>query len=453
MVFLYETNTTSLQQEQNECSNQFYSRVGLMRDFIFRKIYQVLIDWPSADIRTVPNVMHQIRCGTDEKDAKIEYQINWFIDCAETHIHNHRNSFDTFCLEGEYEEKIWEIIDENDGTISYQFTRNPDNILSSAESVSGTLRHVASRYHFPGNKMHVNTQQFHSVTPIIGSEERVLTFLVKEKYTVPVDTFILNSKPYVDSLDDDMRPATKDERQDMYNKLIEVLTKNNTLYTIEKLSLELHSVPVIAVNATLPEYVQATIKFAAKYNLRLVIKTTGHDILGRSTAPGSFLLRLHYMKNMTLIPQYSSCGSANVTNVVRLGAAISGSCNSVGGTGGFLQGGGHSLLSLWKGLDVNQILEYDAVTVDEQRKIVSLCQNSDLFYALSGGAGGSHDVVLSVVLRTFPSLYIIGIFLSIEVSNETRYVTLIRDFVRFLPKLVDGGWAGYIYLWKVTRFL
>ncbi|CAF3660219.1 unnamed protein product [Rotaria socialis] len=174
------------------------------------------------------------------------------------------------------------------------------------------------------------------------------------------------------------------------------------------------------------------------------IKTTGHDILGRSTAPGSFLLRLHYMKNMPLIPQYSSCGSANVTNEVRLGAAISGSCNSVGDTGGFLQGGGHSLLPLWKGLDVDQVLEYGVVTADGQRKIVSPCQNSDLFYALSGGAGGTHDVVLSVVLRTFSSPYIISILLSIEASNETRYVTLIRDFVPFLPKLADDGCAGYI---------
>ncbi|CAF4278718.1 unnamed protein product [Rotaria socialis] len=163
------------------------------------------------------------------------------------------------------------------------------------------------------------------------------------------------------------------------------------------------------------------------------IKTTGHDILGRSTAPGSFLLRLHYMKNIPLIPQYSSCGSANVTNEVRLGA---------GGTGGFLQGGGHSLLSLWKGLDVNQILEYDAVTVDEQRKIVSLCQNSDLFYALSGGAGGSHDVVLSVVLRTFPSLYIIGIFLSIEVSNETR-----RWWLGWIYISMEGHKISMKYIW------
>ncbi|CAF1654522.1 unnamed protein product [Rotaria magnacalcarata] len=142
---------------------------------------------------------------------------------------------------------------------------------------------------------------------------------------------------------------------------------------------------------------------------------------------------------MTLIPQYSSCGSANVTNL-----QFGGSCNPVGGTGGFLQGGSHSLLSSWKGLGVDQVLEYDVVTEDGQRKIVSPCQNSDLFYALSGGVGGTYDVVVSVVLRIFRSPHIIGTLLSIEASNETLYVTLIRDLVRFLPKLADGGWVRYM---------
>jgi hypothetical protein len=37
------------------------------------------------------------------------------------------------------------------------------------------------------------------------------------------------------------------------------------------------SVPVLAVNATLPEHVQTTVRMASANNLRLVIKTTGHD--------------------------------------------------------------------------------------------------------------------------------------------------------------------------------
>jgi hypothetical protein len=39
--------------------------------------------------------------------------------------------------------------------------------------------------------------------------------------------------------------------------------------------------PVYVVNATTPEHVQAAVKFAGKHNVRLVVKGTGHDYLGR----------------------------------------------------------------------------------------------------------------------------------------------------------------------------
>jgi hypothetical protein len=167
--------------------------------------------------------MYQLRCGSDEHDETIDYQINWFIDCAETYTHNHRNSFDTYCLEGEYEEKVWQIIDDNDGTITYQFTRSSDNKFSPAKAISGTLRHVTSRYHFPGNQMHVDTEHLHSISPIIGSQGRVLTFLVKKKYSVPVDTFVFSSESEFHPLNDEMRPSTKNERDAFYQKLIQVL--------------------------------------------------------------------------------------------------------------------------------------------------------------------------------------------------------------------------------------
>ena len=220
------------------------------------------------------------------------------------------------------------------------------------------------------------------------------------------------------------------------------------------------SVPVFAVNATLPEHVQATIRFAAKHNLRLVIKTSGHAYLGRSTAAGSLLLWLHYMKSMTIIEQYTSCSNLNVSNVARVGAgvqrgelykwlndlnltAIGAITGTVGVAGGYLQGGGHSPLSRWKGIAADQVLEYDIVTADGRRQTVNTCQNSDLFWALRGGGGGTYAVVLSAVLRTFQSPSIVANLLLVTAPNENRYGQLIEDFIRFLPTLADDGWAGY----------
>jgi FAD/FMN-containing dehydrogenase len=223
------------------------------------------------------------------------------------------------------------------------------------------------------------------------------------------------------------------------------------------------SVPILAVNATLPEHVQATIQFANTYNLRLVMKTTGHDYLGRSTAAGSFLLWLHYMKNKTLIDNFSLCTGENISNAIRVGAgvqwgevyawlapynliAIGGASGTVGSAGGYLQGGGHGPLSRWKGLAVDQVLEFDVIMANGSRETVNACENSDLFWALRGGGGGTFAVVLSVVLRTYSSPSIILSLLRISAPNKTRYNSFVHNFVRLLPNLQDVGWAGYFYL-------
>ncbi|UJR21605.1 hypothetical protein I4U23_024687 [Adineta vaga] len=223
------------------------------------------------------------------------------------------------------------------------------------------------------------------------------------------------------------------------------------------------SVPILAVNATLPEHVQATMQFVNTYNLHLVIKTTGHDYLGRSTAAGAFLLWLHHMKNLTLLDKWTSCTGENISNVIRVGAgvqwgevynwlatynliAIGGASSTVGATGGFLQGGGHGPLTRWQGMAADQILEFDVILVNGRRETVNSCQNSDLFWALRGGGGGTFAVVLSVVLRTYPSPSVIGSFQFISPLNDIRYASFVHHFIHFLPKLADAGWAGYFYL-------
>ena len=81
------------------------------------------------------------------------------------------------------------------------------------------------------------------------------------------------------------------------------------------------SVPIIGVNATTPEDVQAAVRFAVQNDLKLVVKNTGyacvtrflntpsdvglrHDFLGRSAARGSFVIWTHYMKNITYSPTF-----------------------------------------------------------------------------------------------------------------------------------------------------
>lgn len=94
--------------------------------------------------------------------------------------------------------------------------------------------------------------------------------------------------------------------------------------------------------------------------------------MGRSTAADSLLLWLHYMKNKELTSHYTSCTGEHVSNAIRLDAgvtwgevynwlepenltAIGGIAKTTGAVGGYLQGGGHSPLSHWKGFDDSEI--------------------------------------------------------------------------------------------------
>jgi len=168
------------------------------------------------------------------------------------------------------------------------------------------------------------------------------------------------------------------------------------------------NVPVIGVDARTPNDIQAAVNFAIQYNLKLVVKNTGlvkissapdyrnlyecfrHDLLGRSAARGAFVVWTHNMKNITYNTTFTPQGGplnetyegsvfsfhwatmvaqpaifAAVTLAAGVqwheaydavnqygrmmvgGIALGG---SIGAAGGWLQGGGHSILSPTYGL-------------------------------------------------------------------------------------------------------
>lgn len=60
-------------------------------------------------------------------------------------------------------------------------------------------------------------------------------------------------------------------------------------------------VSVLGIQAETVEDVQKAVCFAVKWNLRLVVKSSGHDYLGRSAAAESFLLWMHKLnKNISI---------------------------------------------------------------------------------------------------------------------------------------------------------
>lgn len=58
---------------------------------------------------------------------------------------------------------------------------------------------------------------------------------------------------------------------------------------------------------------------------------------------------------------------------------------SVGFSGGYIQGGGHSVLSSMLGLAADSVLSYEVITTTGNFVTASPTENKDLYWAMSGG--------------------------------------------------------------------
>ncbi|KAH0493142.1 hypothetical protein TgHK011_008062 [Trichoderma gracile] len=210
-----------------------------------------------------------------------------------------------------------------------------------------------------------------------------------------------------------------------------------------------------AVNVSTAAHVSATLKFAAQRNIRFVIRNTGHDYNGRSTGAGALSVWTHHLKDTEVLDwkdQYYTGKAlkigAGIQGFEALEAAhaagliiVTGECPSVGIAGGYVQGGGHSALSTTFGLAADNALSYDVVTPNGTLVTATRTQNSDLYWALSGGGGGNYGVVVSMVFQAHPDAIVGGAKFSIDTTSlgsETLYA-IIDAFHAALPAVVDSG--------------
>jgi hypothetical protein len=66
---------------------------------------------------------------------------------------------------------------------------------------------------------------------------------------------------------------------------------------------------VYVINATKREHIKSGIDFAREKNLRLVIRNTGHDFVGRSNGWGSFVINTHNFQEISFTKSYNDSGS------------------------------------------------------------------------------------------------------------------------------------------------
>ena len=79
--------------------------------------------------------------------------------------------------------------------------------------------------------------------------------------------------------------------------------------------------PVYVINATCPAHIQIGVNFTRIFNIRLIIKNTGHDFLGKSLGYGSLSIWTHNLQQMNWIDKYVGPGGYT-GKAARLGAGV-----------------------------------------------------------------------------------------------------------------------------------
>ena len=181
------------------------------------------------------------------------------------------------------------------------------------------------------------------------------------------------------------------------------------------------SVPPYYIDVREASDVQAGLALAQTYGFPVVVKNTGHDYKGRSSAPNALSFWMHnYQPSMTLAKDFIPEGCDHPAgDVVTFGAGQQwdgiykfadannvtvpgGSSSTVGAAGGWISGGGHSALSPVYGLGVDNTRQLRVVLANGTYVTANACQHQDIFFALRGGGGGTFGVVMEMSTEAHP---------------------------------------------------
>ncbi|RYP39365.1 hypothetical protein DL768_010721 [Monosporascus sp. mg162] len=218
---------------------------------------------------------------------------------------------------------------------------------------------------------------------------------------------------------------------------------------------ELGNYAAYSIRVTGADDVVAGLRFAQEKNIRLSIRNTGHDYNGKSSGLGSLSLWTHHLNTKQIIPRYHSAGYSGPA--IKLGAGVvagealefasqngyqvvTGECGTVGISGGYTQGGGHGPLNGAYGLAADNVLEWEVVTGEGKHVVATPEKNADIYWALSGGGGGTYGVVLSMTAKVHPDGPVTGPILAFHspaVGNETFWKA-IGIFYKHLPDILRG---------------
>jgi FAD/FMN-containing dehydrogenase len=215
----------------------------------------------------------------------------------------------------------------------------------------------------------------------------------------------------------------------------------------------------------------ATLAFrhAARCGGRLVIKNSGHSFMYDSSERGALMLWTRNLRSLSrderFVPQ--GCPAHETFNTITTGAGVN--CGeayefadrtnatilcayspTVGLSGGWVQNGGHSVMSTALGLGADRVVQFTVVTPDGVVRVANRCRNKDLFWALRGGGGGTFGLVIDSTHRVEPRIPIGVASIGIDAGNKDAVYGFMETLVDTALDLARDGWGGHIYGNKIV---
>jgi FAD/FMN-containing dehydrogenase len=188
-----------------------------------------------------------------------------------------------------------------------------------------------------------------------------------------------------------------------------VLLPGDAGYDEERVAFNLNHelVPAVIVVAQSAADVQAAVSFAAGQHRPVLVKTTGHQIVG--TARGAVVIATHRMNDVAIDPvgRTARVGAGAVWAEVVAQAAPAGlaplnGSNPTVGVAGYTTGGGLSpTLGRSHGYAADHVRSLEVVTADGELRHVDPQSEPELFWALRGGKG-NFGVVTALEFDVFP---------------------------------------------------
>lgn len=205
--------------------------------------------------------------------------------------------------------------------------------------------------------------------------------------------------------------------------------------------------------------VQRAVAFAAEHNVSISIKTSGHSYAGSSTMKGSLLLWMSNFEQYNTVSSHTdTCGTPR-EHVLKVGGGtlwgeayeaaesagreiVGGGASTVGAAGGWLQGGGLSVLARNLSYGIDNVVAFDVVLPNASVVTADACSHSDLYWALRGGGGGTFGVVTAAYYRTYEAIPVQRMRVSIDEGAAWSTIDSWIDFWVDKSPSLEHRWAG-----------